>query len=177
MRIALIAAGLLLVLVVGISSLQNPAPEASSLPLPEVERLAQLADEPRRQLLDHLAEQARTGPMVPQVLLVQLAEESDVIVVEAPSIDGSDEEPVTGWDIPWDAAADAIRAQPQEPVTIWKTYREIGFRHDIYPVSDDDGLYLLVNSAGFPPKFAGWRAAALVLAAVLIGFGIFKSPS
>lgn len=177
MRIALIAMGTGLILVAGISYARNPAPEASLLPLDEVRQVALLADEPRRQRLALLAERARTGPMVPQVLLVQLAEESDVIVVEAPAVDGSDEEPVTGWDIPWDAAAELIRAQPEGATTAWKSYREIGFRHDVYPVSRDEGLYLLVNSAGFPPKIAGWRGAALVLAVVLIGAGAFTKSN
>jgi hypothetical protein len=169
MRIALAVVGAALLLAVGATYLRNPAPEVSPLPLDEVRKLAGLSDSERQALLARLAEQAQTGPMVPQVLLVQLAEEVDVIVIEAPAVDGSDEEPVTGWDIPWDAAVEAIRTEPDDVVTAWKTYRDIGFRHDIYPVARDEGLYLLVNSAGFPPSFSGWRLAAIVLALLLIG--------
>lgn len=170
-RRLLIFLGVALAAAVVVAVLLRSPPNVAPIRSNDVETLRKADAKTRPEKLQGIAEACRTGESVPQVLLVQVVENGRVLVVAVPSDDVSDDEAATGWEIPWEPARDAIRGEPEKPLSATSSDSRFHYRHDIIPVSRDDGLYLLVNSASQSPPWTGWRGAALILATLLMVIG------
>lgn len=171
-RVVLFSLGAVLALVAIVSLFRGGPPDVRPLTEADARGLATLKEGPRRERLKQLAEKARTGAEVPQLLLVQAVEAGRVVVVDAPGDDVSDNEPATGWDIPWTTAREAIAKEPTAAMTVSGSYQSLGYRHGVYPVSVDDGTYLLVNSAAPNRPVVGWRGALLGIALIIVFLAI-----